>query len=127
MKEENVIVKLPKKQSAKEPYEFQLESGRSVRLTSGETEDLLEVRDREGEMTLSVRLTDKGPVFVLEGARLEMKSTESIRMKSRRIELEAEESTRIKSEGKMDINAEKEMDVHSDGDVRITGKIIHLN
>ena len=78
-------------------------------------------------MVMAVRLTDKGPIVSVQGARLELKSTETIALEAKKIRIKAQEEASIESEGKLKIESSKNMDVNSEDDIRVVGKMIHLN
>jgi hypothetical protein len=105
----------------------QLESGRQVVIQSEGMEEVVRIVEPEGNISLTVRMTDKGPVVTLTGAHLEISSTESITLDSRNIVLNSRENTLLKSEGGLRIDAEGEVDIHSEDDIRVEAKIIHLN
>lgn len=106
---------------------IKLASGRRIVARSRDSEDLVEISEPDGRIAVTIRMTETGPVMVMEGARLELKSAESISMKAPRVEIDAEEETVIASKGTMKINSADEMAIHSDKDVVMTGDIIHLN
>lgn len=112
-----------KKVAAKE---LQLDSRRRILIHSREKEDLLEIIER-GEVVVTVRLTDEGPVVTVQGAHLELKSTETLALEAKEVKIKAEEKTSIESMGSLKIDSSKKMDIHSDDDIRVVGKIIHLN
>lgn len=106
---------------------LQLDSGRQVLVHSNEKEEILEIVERGGEMVMAVRLTDKGPIVSVQGARLELKSTETITLEAKKIRIKAQEEASIESKGKLKIESSKNMDVNSEDDIRVVGKMIHLN
>jgi hypothetical protein len=106
---------------------LQLDSGRQVLVQSDGKGELLEVLERGGEVVMTVRLTDEGPIVSVQGARLELKSTESIALEAKKIRIKAQEEATIESEGTLKIESSKNMDVNSEDDIRVVGKMIHLN
>jgi uncharacterized protein (DUF2345 family) len=106
---------------------LQLDSGRQVLVHSDEKAEILEIVERGGEVVMAVRLTDEGPIVSVQGARLELKSTESIALEAKNIEIKAEEEAVVKSKGKLEIGSTKKMDINSKDDIRVVGKMIHLN
>ena len=105
----------------------QLDSGRQVLVRSENNEELIEITEPEGEVIVKVRMTDEGPVVSVTGAHLELKSTETISLKAKKIKLQAEEEAVVESKGSLSLDASKKMDVHSDDDIRVNGKMIYLN
>jgi hypothetical protein len=106
---------------------IRFESGRAVRRAAREGGEWIEVVESNGQVVLSVELTEKGPRIVLEGATLALRATESISLQARHVAIEAEETAVLKSAGGLNIQSVREMGVHADDDVRVTGKIIWLN
>lgn len=122
-----VINLMPSASGHRNTQEIQLDSGRQVVVYSNENEEVLEVVETEGEVILKVRLTDAGPVISVQGTRLELKSTEALTLESKRIKIKAEEEVGIESRGTLEIDTSKEIGIHSDDEIRVVGKMIHLN
>ena len=112
-----------KKAAAKK---LQLDSGRYTLIRSNEKEELLEIVEG-GEVVVTVRLTDEGPVVTVQGAHLELKSTKTIALEAKEVKIKAEEEASIESMGRLKIDSSQKMDIHSEDDIRVVGKIIHLN
>jgi hypothetical protein len=106
---------------------LQLDSGRQILVHSDEKEEILEIVERGGEMVMTVRLTDKGPIIRVHAAQLELKSTETISLDAKKVRIKAQEEASIESKGKLKIESIKNMDVNSEDDIRVVGKMIHLN
>ncbi len=107
--------------------QIQLDSGRQVLVHSGEKEELVEIVEPGGEVVMKVRLTDAGPVIVVHGAHLELRSTETIALQAKKVTIKAEEEAVVESKGSLQINSSKKMDIHSADDIRVVGKMIYLN
>jgi len=105
---------------------LQLDSGRYILIRSNEKEEFLEIVDG-GEVVVTVRLTDEGPVVTVQGAHLELKSTKTIALEAKEVKIKAEEEASIESMGRLKIDSSQKMDIHSEDDIRVVGKIIHLN
>lgn len=103
-----------------------LPSGRTVRVCAG-TEERLEIRSPEGELEVSIRLTEAGPEVRVRGARLELEAAGEVRLGCRRFEVQAEEGARLASAGELELVARGEMRLQACEDVRVQGKIIRLN
>ena len=106
---------------------LQLDSGRHVRVHSDEKGELLEILERGGKAVVTVRLTDEGPVVTVQGAHLELKSTETLALEAKEIKIKAQENASIESKGSLKIDSSEKMDIHSQDDIRVVGRIIHLN
>ena len=107
--------------------DVRLESGRRLMVHSNKAEERVEITDTEGEIVIRVRLTADGPTISIQGARLELTSTESISLVSKTVHIVAEEAAAIESAGGLGIKSMDEMTIHSDDDVSINGQVIHLN
>ena len=110
-----------------QPRKLRLISGRELKISSREDEDLVEIYEPGGQLVIKVQLTENGPVMMVEGCRLELNGSESIALRAPTIEISAEEKARLSSRGELEIDAVEEMGIHSDADIRGVGKIIHLN
>ncbi len=107
---------------------LRLDSGRRVVVHSeAGGEELLEVSAPDGRMLVRIRLTESGPVLVLEGVRLELKAVESVTLDADRVEINAREEALVRSEGALKLESAGELSVRSEDDIRATGKTIHLN
>jgi hypothetical protein len=107
--------------------QMQLASGRRIVVEASGKDDLIEILDPGGTLNVAVRLTEEGPVISVRGTRLELKAVETMTLEAKRIHIAAEEETIVKSHGKMDLDSSREMSIQSDDDIRVSGKIIHLN
>ena len=123
----NVIDLEPSITEKDKEIQVELDSGRKIMVSPGEEEELLEVVDPKGEVILTIRLTDEGPVITIKGARLELKSTEAIDIEAKKIRIRAEEEAVVESGGLLNIDSIKKMDISSKDDIRIEGKMIRLN
>lgn len=106
---------------------IRFESGRAVRRGSNEGGEWIEVVEANGQVVLSVELTEKGPRIVIEGATLALKATESISLQAKHVAIEAEETAALKSAGPLSISSVQDMKIHADEEIRATGKMIWLN
>lgn len=104
-----------------------LDSGRNILIHADGEKDLLEVTEADGGVALTISLTDNGPVVSLKGAHLDLEACERLRLKAKTVEIEAEESAAVQSRGGLEVGASDEMNIRSEADVRINGKMIHLN
>ena len=126
-KKANVVKIKPAAISQGEEERMRLESGRQIIARSDQGEDLIQIEEPQGEITLKVRLTDAGPVITVEGAHLSIKATETVTLEAKKISIHAQEEAVLKSEGRLQLDSAARMDIRSDDDIRLEGKIIHLN
>ena len=89
-----------------------LRHGRTLTVEpAGREDEVLEVRDASGVLELRVKLTDDGVVLQLEGARISLRATESVDVECRTFT----------------VNTDADLQLNAKGDVRVEGKLIHLN
>lgn len=106
---------------------MRLDSGRQIIVDSSEKEELIQIIEPKGDISMTVRMTEAGPVITVRGAHLELKSTETITLEAKEIKIRAEEEASVTSKGSLKVASAKKMDIHSDDEIRIDGKMIHLN
>lgn len=104
-----------------------LPSGRHVVVRVDGGVEGIEVRSPTGEVEVRIALTPEGPVVRLSGARLELDAIESVSIKSKSIELQAESKVSIASGEDVRIEAAREVWIEADDDLVARGKVIHLN
>ena len=110
-------------------------SGRSVAVLQVGGEERVEIRSASGEMMLSVRLTDQGPVFSLAGASFEIAAAKSLSLSAETIEVKArgdvtiEAGRTLRAGGRdVDVIAEPgQVAIRANDDVDITGERVRLN
>lgn len=107
------------------------EGGRTLNLSGGRTltvtGEIIELRNPSGMLELRVRVTEEGPVLSVDAARIAIKSTDAVSVECKTFEVKAQEGVTLHSDGELDVTSEKEMKITSTDDVRVVGKIIHLN
>lgn len=130
MKKQAEVIDLRQKNEADEhapKSEIQFDSGHQVRVHDRADKELIEVREPDGDVVVTIRMTQDGPVISAKGAKLELKSTQRIALDAKTIEIRAEEKAVVESDGGLEIGSSKQMEIHSEDDVRVNGKTIHLN
>ena len=91
--------------------ELPLKHGRRLSLVSSGGDDLVEVRGAGGALELRIRMTADGPVLQMESLRLSLKAAQDVEVEC----------------NKFAVHAREDMALRADGDVRVNGKMIHLN
>lgn len=71
------------------PRVMSLTSGRSIAVTEGRSEDRIDIRSTRGEVVLSVRVTDEGPVLSLSGVSLEIAASKKLALACETLEIKA--------------------------------------
>jgi hypothetical protein len=120
----------PKEKVVLETGSEEVSDEREVYLPGGRTlsvdGDLVEIKSSSGMIELRVRLTDQGLVLQMESARLQLKATESLEIESKRVEIKATEQLAL-SGNEVNVEGEADVNVDAKGEVRVVGKMIHLN
>jgi len=110
-----------------EGREVYLQGGRTLRVASQGSEELVEIRAASGQLELRIRLTEQGPVLQMEAVRLQLKASEAVELEARQVTVKAEDKLTLGSEGELRVESKGETQIEAEGDVRVVGKTIHLN
>ncbi len=128
MSEKAKVINLKNSDNEKLPdKQIHLDSGYNIVTKCQGEDDLLEIAEPKGEIVLRILLTAEGPVVQAHGTHIELKSSETLTMSSKKVKIEAEEEVIINSKESVKLNCSKNIDVHSDKDVNVTGEMIYLN
>lgn len=107
------------------------EEGRTMTVKGGRTisvaDDVVELRAPSGMLELRIRLTEEGPVLQVEGVKVAIRAAEAVSVDCKTFEVRAEEAVKLHSDGQLDVSSEKEMKINSTDEIRVVGKMIHLN
>jgi phage gp45-like len=107
------------------------DEGRTMTVKGGRTisvqDDVVELRAASGMLELRIKITEEGPVLQVEGVKVALRAAESVSVDCKTFEVRAEEGVKLHSDGQLDISSEKEMKVNSTDEIRVVGKMIHLN
>lgn len=120
----------PKSSATVVPFdvrEVPLQHGRRLSAAAVGTDDVVEIRGQGGAVELRVRLTPEGPVLQLEGARLSLKAVDAVSVECATFTVRATEAVELRSQGTARVHGESGVEVDATGDVRVRGKLIHLN
>ncbi|MBU1341186.1 MAG: hypothetical protein KKE44_14870 [Proteobacteria bacterium] len=104
-----------------------LDSGRQITVYSKEDEELLEISESDGNLSLEVRLTESGPVISLKGAKLALSAMKEISLEAQKISIHAKDHTQITSQGTLKISTDNDIDIQSNEEIKLKSKLIHLN
>ncbi|HSK00077.1 MAG TPA: hypothetical protein VK932_02505 [Kofleriaceae bacterium] len=105
-------------EEASDEREVYLRDGRKLVVSEQGGESLVEVRSESGMLEVRIRLTEQGPVLQMESARLSLKASEAVEIESERVEIKG---------GAVKVHADEDLELESDRDVRVAGKMIYLN
>jgi hypothetical protein len=106
--------------------EVYLQGGRKLVISEQGDAQVVEIRSESGMVEVRIALTEQGPVLQMESVRLAIKASESVEIESPHVAIRGQQTLEL-SGGKVAVEAEEEVTVEADGDVRVVGKMIHLN
>ncbi|XYH95825.1 hypothetical protein ACMHYB_49875 [Sorangium sp. So ce1128] len=78
-----------------------LASGRSLEIAEEEAAERVQIRSAEGQLLLSIRLTDEGPVLSLSGASLEIAATKALALSCDTLRIQAAHDADIEVGGSL--------------------------
>lgn len=113
-------------EEATDTREVYLRDGRKLVVSDAGTDQLVEIRAESGMVELRIRLTEEGPVLQMEAVRMQLKAAESVEIESPRVEIKGTEQLTLEG-GAVKLEAEQDVKVDAEGEVRVVGKTIHLN
>ncbi|HEY4060233.1 MAG TPA: hypothetical protein VGM39_26645 [Kofleriaceae bacterium] len=102
-----------------------LRDGKRLVVSEQGADQVVEIRNESGMLEVRIKLTDQGPVLQMEGARLQLKGTESVEIDSKKVAIKAEQINL--DGGNVSIKSEEDVEVEGKNDVRVVGKMIYLN
>lgn len=103
-----------------------LTSGRTYELTAGDEADRLVIRARSGEVVLRIELTDQGPLLRFSGAEVALEATERVSIRGRTVEVHAEESLGLRSDGALVERVGGDRHARIDGEDRLEAASIAI-
>jgi hypothetical protein len=104
-----------------------LPSGRSLELRIAGGEEAIEVRAPSGAVEVRIAFGADGPVVMVYGGRLELRSPEAIALSCRSLDVRAAESLSLRSDGDARVSAARDLRVQAAGDIRMNGAYTYLN
>lgn len=83
-----------------------LPSGRDVILHVQQNREEIEVRSPDGMLEIRISLTESGPVVQLKGGRLEIESSDAVRVNCQKFEVNAQQGIDLKSRDNINLDGE---------------------
>lgn len=123
------VIDFEKKPSdaAEKEKKIKLSAGRKMIISQEETGEVISLLADGNNVMMQIRLTDAGPVVSVNCGTLDLNASENIILSAKKVEINTEEETVIKSKGALEIESVKKMEVKSGDDIVLNGKMIHLN
>ena len=109
--------------------EITLPSGRSLAVRGGNDggDESIEIRSPDGQLELTVKLTDDGPVLSLKAAAVNIDAAKSVSLRCEDLDIEASKNLRLGSKGEVAIESGDDIRVRSVGQTFIDGEYVNLN
>jgi hypothetical protein len=107
--------------------ELPLQHGRSLALVRSAGDDLVEIRAPGGALELRIRMTAEGPVLQMESLRLSLKAAQDVEVACANFSVRSRETMTLQSDGDLRVSGEADVHVDAAGEVRVKGRMIHLN
>jgi hypothetical protein len=104
-----------------------LPSGRSITAHVGDAGEAIEIRSPDGQLEISIALTEDGPILRLEGAKLELVSPDSVSLQCRQFDLETSSNVNLRAHGSIDMRTDSELRTKSAGNTYLDGDFVNLN
>jgi hypothetical protein len=117
----------PQSEQAKEPSNVNLAHGRTLTVSSAGGEQLVEIRGSSGIVELRVKITDEGPVLLMESVRISLKAAESVDVECKQFNVNASQSIELKSQEGIQVSGKADVRVEANGEVHVKGEMIYLN
>ncbi len=106
--------------------EVYLRDGRKLVIKEDGIDQLVEIRAESGVVELRIKLTEQGPVLQMEAVRMQLKATELVQIEGPKVEIKGSEQLSLVG-GAVTLEAEQDVKVDAEGDVRVIGAKIFLN
>ena len=104
-----------------------LQAGRTVTIRGEADAEIVEICDAEGAVEVSISIGADGPVVKLTGARLELEAADTVAIKARHVDIQAEETARMHADGHLTFTSGLDTRMVADGEVHMLGTMIWLN
>ena len=124
---------LPKEKSILHEVDSSSRSQR-VEIAPGDTLNLeIQTQERVSDLrktpslVLRITMEESGPTIAIASSKLRLEGGDHLHLSAKKITIEAEEACVVKSAKSMKLEADEDVEVTGQGDVRVRGKMIHLN
>ena len=104
-----------------------LAHGRRLTVDSTSGEQVVEIRGASGGIELRVKITEEGPVLLVEGVKIALKAAEAVEVDCTRFRVTASQSIDLASQGPVQVTGGADVGVNATGEVHVKGEMIHLN
>lgn len=109
------------------PETVGLAHGHLLTVNSAGAEQLVEIRGSTGIVELRVKITEDGPVLLVEGVRISLKAAEAVDVDCPRFSVTASQSIEMTSQGAIQVSGGGDVCVNAEGEVHVKGEMIYLN
>jgi hypothetical protein len=114
-----------KENEPRAPVTHELATGHQVEIDLDGQE--IRVDDPKGDVLVRIYLEASGPTVELQGAKLQLRSTESVDVNCADFKVNAEQDIHLNAGAQLTVESTQELHLNCETDVRIRGKVIWLN
>src|SRR5262245_24057037 len=104
-----------------------LAHGRRLSVDAAGGEQVVEIRSASGAVELRVKITEEGPVLLVEAVRIALKAAEAVDVDCTRFRVSASQSIELASQGPVQVTGGADVGVNANGEVHVKGEMIYLN
>ena len=104
-----------------------LSDGRKLVVRDADGGEEIALFSPDGEVEVTISVTNEGPVVRVSGATLALEATEKVSLKARVVDLVASEQARVHSDGQLTMTSGLDTRMVADGEVHVLGQMIWLN
>jgi hypothetical protein len=109
------------------PEAVGLAHGRRLTVDSAGGEQVVEIRGASGAVELRVKITEEGPVLLVEAVRIALKAADAVDIDCTRFRVSASQSIELASQGPVQVTGGADVGVNASGEVHVKGEMIYLN
>lgn len=129
--------------ATEEPQELELRGEQRLRLERGPDGDLIQLCDARGRLTLSIQVTDSGPVLRFEGQGLRIQAAGELTLEAEELRLHGRKGLNLTTGGDLALVADGDLaseariqeirarlgnvNIEANDDVRIDGERVMVN
>jgi hypothetical protein len=109
------------------PDVVDLAHGRRLTVDATGSDQVVEIRGASGAVELRVKITEEGPVLLVEAIRIALKAADAVDVDCTRFRVSASQSIELASQGPVQVTGGADVGVNATGEVHVKGEMIYLN
>jgi hypothetical protein len=109
------------------PDVVDLAHGRRLTVDATGGDQVVEIRGASGAVELRLKITEEGPVLLVEAVRIALKAADAVDVDCTRFRVSASQSIELASQGPVQVTGGADVGVNATGEVHVKGEMIYLN